>query len=375
MNGRSKRHDPEPKKTEESVISTDNEDVISRQRRRTAVVAACKIKRFNKSNTEDEELCSNEEMTSSEKLEDHLYQNGRRYSPKKSQQNESINTKSTRQKRACTSKAAYVEATSSLSSDDQSACEIKKEEKSGSEEETHSRKTSRKKNKIRKCKSFNESRSSSDSEHSQMANWKCKRKQAGFSDNWQNGDVTESSEKSSPKRPTPQKKNSITDSEEEGHSTQSTNDTQVTKRCTKWRSGDSTSKRKHITSASDSDHSKENPSIKKKLLNRNRMSRPECESGSDGSHEPVERASQKGKPRTKKQKRYISSSESEAGEGKWGSSDDLVSYSCATQKRHTRRHESSTSEMERDRFKKRRQVTQIRTRNLGRKMVNYRDCE
>ncbi|XP_062843373.1 bromodomain and WD repeat-containing protein 1 isoform X1 [Trichomycterus rosablanca] len=422
INGRGKRddHEQSAKSSYKDGVneSTDNEDVVSTKRpcRKTAAIAASKIKQFNESDQEeDDDQYTNDESTSPEKAVKHLHQNGQRFGTKNRQSPDEIKVKAKRQKRASTSKAVE-------SSDDESDLGMNSEDEknwgnqSSSEEETLSMKRSRKKNEVRRLESVVESCNTSDSEsHSEVkvTNRRHKRKEDVFSDEWQNGDVTDNSKKSSTKGRALKKKKYITDSEEEsnstgGDSTHSTNDNspinhtkEATKRCTTQRSGDSALKRKRITSASDSEDGKESASIKNKALNRRRKQVPDSDSGNERKErrpsrerqhsrtDRFERADRRGKRRTKKRKRSSSSSETEASPESRGSSDESPSCSpgsrsrpkrCAADKprsrnRGGRRHDGSTSDTERDGFRKRRQVTRIQTRNLGRQTVNYRDCE
>ncbi|XP_034170541.2 bromodomain and WD repeat-containing protein 3 isoform X3 [Pangasianodon hypophthalmus] len=312
------------------------------------------------------------------------------------------------------------------SEDEEEGKNEENESSSGEEEITNKKSSLARKNKSRrpaKSQSLDGDSNTSDSESETASNQRRKKKEADSSEEWRQSDESEKDKKSFSRRPTLRalpKKKYITDSEEdldsEGEkqpwngkrSSDSVKD--GTNRRPKSSGG---SKRKHI-STSESEDREENGNASdesecgkpsgSKGKRFKKLSESESDSGSREkvANGPSERhqsedelsggAGQRRKRQSGKRKHSESyssdgntdseSQEESSNESQFSSSGSqsspkrYVKGRLRDRKRGTAHHKPSTSDMDSDNsYGKPRRATRIRTRNLGKRTVNYRDSE
>ncbi|XP_046732894.1 bromodomain and WD repeat-containing protein 3 isoform X3 [Silurus meridionalis] len=304
--------------------------------------------------------------------------------------------------------------------------EEKNESSSGEEKITNKKTSLARKNKSRrpaKSPSLDADSNTSDSENEMLSNQRRKKKEADSSEEWRQSDESENNSKSFSRRPTVRarpKKKCITDSEEDVDSVvakQSWNGKKTSEsvKCGTNRRPKSSggSKRKHISTSESDD----------KEQNGNASSESECgrPSGRTGKRfkKPSESESDSGsaeKTVNGSLKRHQSEDENSGGTGQQGklqsgkrkhsecyssvgnidsesqeeSSNESQISSSGSQsspktyakerlrgrKRGTAHHKPSTSDIDSDNsYGKPPRATRIRTRNLGKRTVNYRDSE
>lgn len=380
-----------------------------------------------------------DEKTETLKAEKYPHQNGRRLDPPDLKCFEKINHKTSKSQElgqasktrtaagATASKSGVRESSASrrkIKSEDKEEENNKENESSSGEKEmTHKKSSLAKKNKPRRTtrsQSLDVDSNTSDSEQGMASNQRRKKKEADSSEEWQQSDESEKDKKSFNRRPTLRalpKKKYITDSEEDQDSEgqkelwngrrSSGSVKNSTNHCPKLSEG---SKRKHI-STSESEAREENGNASEETEWRKPSGRrgkrfkklSESDSGSGSRKNTVNGPSKRSRSEEKlsggagqrrKGKRKHSESYSNDGstdlESQEESSNESQVSSSGSQsslkrydkgrlrgrKRGTTQPKSSASEMDSDTsFGKSQRATRIRTRNLGKRTVNYRDSE